>query len=60
MIPLPWVIWWVDRSSVIQHTRFAHPEAAKKASRIHNMNDESGEGTWSQVVFDPEGERFDD
>ena len=54
----PWVMWWIDLASVQQTIRFAHEEAARKASRIHNMHDESGEGTWSQVVSDPEGERF--
>ena len=52
----PWVMWWVD--GMQQDIRFAHEEAAKKASRIHNMGDESGNGTYSQVVHDPEGERF--
>ena len=52
----PWVMWWVDLGSKQQDIRFAHEEAARKSSRMHNMNDESS--TWAQVVFDPEGERF--
>ncbi len=54
----PWVMWWVDLGSKQQDIRFAHEEAARKSSRMHNMNDESGNGTWAQVVFDPHGERF--
>ncbi len=52
----PWVMWWVAGTQ--QEIRFAHEEMARKASRIHNMHDESGSGTYSQVVYDPEGERF--
>ena len=54
----PWVMWWIDLAGVQQDIRFSHEEAARKASRIHNMNDESGNGTWASVVSDPKGERF--
>ncbi len=52
----PWVMWWVDMAGVQQDIRFAHEEAARKSSRVHNMTEEGV--TWSQVVHDPEGERF--
>ncbi len=52
----PWVMFWVAGTQ--QEIRFAHEEMARKASRIHNMNDEERVVTWSRVVHDPEGERF--
>ncbi len=54
----PWVMWWIDLAGTQQDIRFNHEEGARKSSRVHNMNDESGNGTWSQVVFDSKGERF--
>ncbi|KKK52011.1 hypothetical protein LCGC14_3109260, partial [marine sediment metagenome] len=54
----PWVMWWVDLGSKPQEIRFAHEEAARKSSRMHNFHTADGAITYSQVVFDPEGERF--
>ena len=54
----PWVMHWKDLAGKQQEIRFTHEEAAKKSCRIHNMNDESGNGTWASVVSDPQGERF--
>ena len=52
----PWVLWWVDVASVQQDIRFAYEEGARKTSRIHNNS--AMPITYSEVVFDPEGERF--
>ena len=49
---------WKDSAGTQQDIRFNHEEGARKQSRIHNMNDESGNGTWARVSFDPAGERF--
>ncbi len=54
----PWVMWWVDLGSKQQDIRFAHEESARKSSRIHNNTAMPWALTYSQVVFDPEGERF--